>query len=81
MVTLIKFTGTNCLGCERLSKVLSETKHNFEVVEYNIESDEGQDVAIQYQVMTVPTLIKIEDGEETDRMMGFNLPDFRRIMK
>ena len=78
---LLKFTKSNCIGCVNLSKALSETEHDFEIVEYDLETEQGMDVAMQYGVMSAPVLIRIEEGNETDRLEGFNFPDFRRIMK
>jgi thioredoxin 1 len=42
---------------------------NFEVREVNIEDQ--FEIAEQYGVMKVPTLVVLKDGQETDRIVGF----------
>ena len=79
-IKYIKFESSNCPGCKKLSNAL-EVLGSGQVVEtYNIETLDGMVMADKYQVRSVPVLIKLENDEEIDRMQGFNLPEFRRLM-
>lgn len=80
-VKLIKFFGEKCFACNKLTQALNDTEHSFEIEQWDIDTLEGMTKATEYGIMNVPVLIKEKDGEEVDRMIGFNLPDFRRIMK
>jgi len=45
---------------------LIEEGHKIEIVDV----DEQQDLAIQYQVMSVPTIVVEEDGKIVDSVLG-----------
>lgn len=80
-IKYLKFYGDNCPGCKKLSDALNNTEHDFEIEEYNIDTLEGQIMSEKYMVMSVPVLIKLVDNEEVDRLIGFDLQGFRRIMQ
>ena len=45
---------------------LIEEGHNIEIVDV----DDDQDLAIKYQVMSVPTIVVEEDGQIVDSVLG-----------
>ena len=45
---------------------LIEEGHNIEIVDV----DENQDLALQYQVMSVPTIVVEENGQVVDSVLG-----------
>lgn len=60
---LIDFYADWCGPCKMLSPIVEEVareKADIKVVKINI--DEEQDLAIKYQVMSIPTLVVIENG-------------------
>lgn len=68
---LIDFYADWCGPCKMLSPVVEEIANeneNIKVVKLNV--DEAQDLAIQYGVMSIPTLVVIKNGEETNRNVG-----------
>lgn len=71
MMEILKFYSTTCGPCKMLSPVLKEVAKDlgFEVKEINIEDQ--FDVAEQYGVMKVPTLVVLKGGQEVDRVVGF----------
>lgn len=68
---LIDFYADWCGPCKMLSPIVDEyakESENVKVVKINV--DEAQETAIKYQVMSIPTLVVIENGEEKNRSVG-----------
>ena len=71
-LVLVDFFATWCGPCQMLAPVLEELANaddSFDVVKIDIDSD--RDLAIQYDIEAVPTLIIFKNGKELDRTMGF----------
>ena len=68
---LIDFYATWCGPCKILSPIVEEVaKENENVKFVKIDIDKTEDIAMQYQVMSIPTLVLIQNGEEKDRVVG-----------
>ena len=70
-VTLVDFFATWCGPCKMLSPIIEELAaeaNGFSV--YKVDIDECEDLAMDYSVMSVPTLIIFKDGEEAERLIG-----------
>ena len=68
---LIDFYADWCGPCRMLGPVIDEIAEeatDFKVGKVNI--DEQPELATKYQVMSVPTLVVIKDGEITNRVTG-----------
>lgn len=68
---LVDFYADWCAPCKMLSPIVDEVANENEdlkVVKINI--DESPNVAIEYNVMSIPTLVLIRDGKETARSVG-----------
>ena len=68
---LIDFYADWCVPCKMLSPIVEQVASentNVKVVKINI--DDEQDLAINYGVMSIPTLVVIKNGQETDRVVG-----------
>lgn len=77
---LIDFYADWCGPCKRLSPIveeLAEEEKNVKFVKINI--DDNEDIAIEYQVMSIPTLVVIKNGKEANRSVG--LIDKSRIQE
>ncbi len=79
---LLDFTATWCGPCKMLAPVMEELAEEWEgkVQVYKIDVDQSQDLAMKYQVMSVPTVMIFVDGEEKERLVGFR-PKKRIIKK
>ena len=68
MKKVIRFTASWCQPCKTLSKTLEnmDVKIPIDVVDI----DENLDVAIEYGIRSVPTLLIVEDGTIMKRMVG-----------
>lgn len=71
-VTLVDFFATWCGPCKMLSPTIEaiadECDGSFSV--YKVDIDEAGDVAMDYGIMSVPTLIVFKNGAEAARMIG-----------
>lgn len=70
-VTLVDFFATWCGPCKMLSPIVEEIgseAQSFSV--YKVDIDECEDLAMDYSVMSVPTLVIFKDGEEAERLIG-----------
>ncbi len=68
---LIDFYADWCNPCKVLSPIVEEVANenkNIKVVKINI--DEVQEIANQYGIMSIPTLVVIKNGEEVNRSVG-----------
>lgn len=71
MPVLVDFYADWCGPCKILSPIVAEIaqeKSDIKVVKINV--DEAPNVAIKYQIMSIPTLIVIKDGNEVNRSVG-----------
>ena len=66
---LIDFFATWCGPCKMLGQVLEKVESNLKVVK--VDTDEFEDLAREYGVMSIPTLVLIEKGKEIKRNIGF----------
>lgn len=68
---LIDFYADWCGPCKMLSPVVDQVaKENEDIKVVKINIDETQDIAVKYQIMSIPTLVVIKNGEETNRSVG-----------
>ena len=70
---VIDFWATWCGPCKAISPYIEELAEEYEgkvvIGKYNV--DEETDLATQYRVMSIPTLLFFKDGKKTDlRMAG-----------
>lgn len=69
MKEVLKFSATWCGPCQALSMTLKNIDDlGIEVKEIDI--DDQLDLAAQYNIRSVPTLIVLEDGAEVRRKTG-----------
>ncbi len=70
---LVDFGATWCGPCKMLDPVVAEMAQEWgdSVKVVKLDVDHSPDVAMNYQVMGVPTLILFKDGKATERMTGY----------
>jgi thioredoxin 1 len=68
---LIDFYADWCGPCKMISPVIEAVaKENQDIKVVKVNVDDAQDLAIQYDVMSIPTLVVIKNGKETKRVVG-----------
>lgn len=72
-VTVVDFWAPWCGPCKMIAPVLEELDQELngkaKIVKVNV--DDNQAVAVEYGVMSIPTLIVFKDGEIVDKTVGF----------
>ena len=70
-IVVIDFHATWCGPCKVLSPILEELNDEIEGVEFvKLDVDQHPQIAGQNQVMGVPTVVILKDGEVKDRFVG-----------
>lgn len=79
---LVDFTAVWCGPCKMLEPVVEELAADWQGVAkvVKLDVDNNASLAMQYQVMGVPTLMLFIDGEVKERLTGY-LPKKRIEMK
>ncbi|WP_423364484.1 thioredoxin [Mycoplasma sp. P36-A1] len=75
-ITLVDFYADWCGPCKMIAPYIEEVSNEatgFKVAKLNV--DEVSDVAIKYNVQSIPTLIVFKDGEAVNTKMGFMTKD------
>ncbi len=72
-IAVVDFFATWCGPCKMLAPVFQEVGNELEgkAKFYKIDIDESLDIARQFNVSTVPTIIIFKNGEAIERLVGF----------
>lgn len=72
---LLKFYGSYCNPCKKLTSDLEQVKLAIEIESYNVEED--LDITDDYKIRSVPTTILLDDNnKEVKRWLGtFNVKE------
>ena len=70
---LVDFWASWCGPCMMLSPVIEEIAHEFEgkVKVGKVNVDEQNELAMQFRVASIPTLLYFENGQLTNTAVGF----------
>lgn len=71
MLEVKKFSASWCGPCKVLAPTFNEVKNSFTGVTFNeYDVDEASDIASQFGIRSVPTVILVKDGVEVKRIVG-----------
>lgn len=72
--TLVDFWAPWCMPCRMMAPILDELAVEMEgkvkIVKVNTEDGENQDLAIQYQIQSIPNLKLFKDGKVIGEFIG-----------
>tara|TARA_A100001011_G_C13858756_1_gene654010 strand:+ start:135 stop:380 length:246 start_codon:yes stop_codon:yes gene_type:complete len=69
MKSIKYFTATWCGPCQRFKPIMQEVANEGHSVQF-IDIDSERDIAQQYNVRSVPTVIIEQNGSEVNRLIG-----------
>lgn len=68
---LVDFYADWCGPCKMLSPIVEEVAEEIDSVKVcRMNIDENEDLAVEYGIMSIPTLVVIKNGQETNRTVG-----------
>lgn len=72
-VAVVDFSATWCGPCRMLAPVLEDISEKLgdKVSFYNVDVDDSPELAMKYQVSSVPCLVLLKNGELADQSVGF----------
>ena len=74
---IVDFTATWCNPCKMLDPIVTQLSQDWDgkVKFYKLDVDENSNIAMQYGVMGVPTLIIFVNGNPMQRLSGYQPKD------
>ena len=69
---LVDFWATWCVPCKMIGKILEKIGSDFEgkVKIVKLNADEEKEIAIEYGIRALPTLLIIKNGEIAEKVVG-----------
>lgn len=77
-VVLVDFWADWCMPCKMMAPILNEVAEATDGTAkvYKLNVDEQQQVAAQYGIRSIPTIILFRDGKEVERIIGVKSRDY-----
>lgn len=81
-LTLLDFWAEWCGPCRMLHPILDQIKtKNPDLTIHKINVDENREIAIEFGVRSLPTVLLIKDGQEVERATGLkNLDLYQKLI-
>ena len=68
---LLDFFATWCGPCSKMSPIVDEiAEENSDIVVGKIDVDEEEDLAAEFGIMSIPTLVVLKNGEIANKAVG-----------
>jgi len=70
---LVDFSATWCGPCQKLAPIVEELANDYDgkAKVVTVDVDQNQELAIKYNVMSVPTVMLMNNGEVANKWIGF----------
>ena len=81
-IVLVDFFANWCGPCKMLSPVLEKVSSDYPNIHFvKLDVDKSGDIAMRYQVQSIPTLLVFKDGNLVERQVGFaGEPQLRNLL-
>ena len=71
MITVKRFTAAWCGPCKQLAPIMGQVQSEMSNIDFQtIDVDASPDLAMKYNVSSIPALIFEKDGQEVKRILG-----------
>lgn len=82
-LTIVDFFATWCGPCKMLSPVLEQLSEEYSDITFvKVDVDDCQNVSKEYGIMSVPTLMKFENGTLIDSKVGYqNIDELKKWLQ
>ena len=69
---MVDFWAEWCVPCRMIAPIVERLAERYvgRLKVAKLDVDKNQDLAIEYQVMSIPTLLFFKNGQEVDRIVG-----------
>lgn len=68
---VVDFYATWCGPCKMFAPIFEEVANELDINFIKVDTDNNSDLAREYGVMSIPTIILFENGNEIKRYTGF----------
>ena len=69
---ILDFWATWCGPCQMIAPIIKEVaSENPDITVGKIDVDECPELASKFGIVSIPTIVAIKDGKETQRIVGF----------
>ena len=71
-LVMVDFWATWCGPCQMVAPIVEElaTEYDGRLKVLKLNTDENQEIATKFQVMSIPSLIFFKDGQQIDKLVG-----------
>lgn len=77
MLKLFKFSANWCGPCKTLKPIWEDIKNNTKDVEFEeIDIDKDPDLAVEFKITSIPTIVYLKDEVEANRVVGLVKKDY-----
>ena len=68
----VDFFATWCAPCSMIAPIVEKVSGDYPQVEfYKVDIDENMELADEYHVMSIPTLLLLKDGQPAGEIVGY----------
>ena len=83
MPVLVDFYADWCAPCKMVAPLLDEIAYQQigKMLVAKVDTDHAPDIAMRYEIRSIPTLILFQNGEEIERSLGFEPERVRGLVE
>lgn len=70
-LTIVDFFANWCMPCRKMSTILEHAEKELKTVKFcKIDIDENEEIAKNYRIFSIPTIIAFKNGQVVDTLVG-----------